>query len=67
MKSQSVCRDDEDAAHLSKVGSCLVRTRFRTHNRSGLSGAGVGSPIRAVVLTSGVSKARTGEIVLKGV
>jgi len=55
--------------HLSSFLSCFVRTRFNTHNKSGLAPASpwFASPPRPSGLTSGVSNASTGEIVLNGV
>jgi hypothetical protein len=61
-------RNNRDA-YRSRDLSCLVRTKLSTQSNSGLSleCSSVSSPGRAIGLVSGVSKARTGDIVLKGV
>ena len=52
----------------SQVLSCFVRTRFKTHNKSCFfPGSCSPSSGRSIERLSGVSKARTGEMVLKGV
>ena len=56
-------------AYRSRDLSCLVRTKLSTQSNSGLSlGCSSGcSPGRAIGLVSGVSNAKTGDMVLKGV
>jgi len=53
-------------AYRSRDLSCLVRTKLSTQSSSGLSSSDC-SPGRAIGLVSGVSSAKTGDIVLKGV